>query len=174
MLYGTLSKIYDSDFSGQDVHFTLLAASCHPRRTPRADFVTFYGHLMQTKAPIEIRKTSKNSLRITWDTATTREISGEVLRRACPCAECRAERGDSSHAAPLTPKKTSLLRVVDHSLEKSTALQSVWSVGNYALGVRFEDGHDSGIYTFDLLASLGGGSDHERENKEISQQTEIG
>jgi len=120
---------------------------------------------MQTNAPIEIRKTSKNSLLITWDTATTREISGDTLRRACPCAECREQRGDSSHAAPLNAKKTSLLRVVDHSIEKSTALQSVWSVGNYALGVRFEDGHATGIYTFDLLASLCVPSEHAEKSE---------
>jgi len=29
-----------------------------------------------------------------------------------------------------------------------------WSVGNYALGLAFSDGHDTGIYTFKALRGL--------------------
>jgi DUF971 family protein len=28
-------------------------------------------------------------------------------------------------------------------------------VGNYAYSIRFSDGHDTGIYTFELLQALG-------------------
>lgn len=30
----------------------------------------------------------------------------------------------------------------------------VWSVGNYALGMAFSDGHDTGIYTFKALRGM--------------------
>ena len=35
-------------------------------------------------------------------------------------------------------------------------LTRVWSVGNYALGLAFSDGHDTGIYTFDHLRGMQG------------------
>jgi len=30
----------------------------------------------------------------------------------------------------------------------------IWSVGNYAIGVAFSDGHSSGIYTFPALRAM--------------------
>ena len=33
-------------------------------------------------------------------------------------------------------------------------LTRIWSVGNYALGLAFSDGHDTGIYTFKALRAM--------------------
>jgi ATP-binding protein involved in chromosome partitioning len=30
----------------------------------------------------------------------------------------------------------------------------IWSVGNYAIGLAFSDGHDTGIYTFKSLRMM--------------------
>lgn len=81
-------------------------------------------------------------------------ISSENLRRQCPCAECREKRGDDTHAKPLTGKKRSLA-IVESSLEQELELQEIWAVGQYAIGMRWADGHDSGIYTFEFLRELG-------------------
>jgi len=35
-------------------------------------------------------------------------------------------------------------------------INRIWSVGNYALGFAFGDGHDTGIYTFQYLSSMQG------------------
>jgi ATP-binding protein involved in chromosome partitioning len=35
-------------------------------------------------------------------------------------------------------------------------LTRVWSVGNYALGMAFNDGHDTGIYVFKALQAMAG------------------
>jgi len=32
----------------------------------------------------------------------------------------------------------------------------IWSIGNYALGMAFSDGHDTGIYTFKALYAMQG------------------
>jgi ATP-binding protein involved in chromosome partitioning len=32
----------------------------------------------------------------------------------------------------------------------------IWSVGNYALGIAFSDGHDTGIFTFRALRKMQG------------------
>jgi|LakMenEpi03Aug12_release.lakeMendotaPanAssembly.Ray.scaffolds.fasta_scaffold1605394_2 DUF971 family protein len=105
--------------------------------------------------PTTIKRAS-DKLAITWNDGVTNEIPSSLLRTSCPCAECREARGDSSHGTPLTPKR-SLLKVVEHSSEESLGLEQVWAIGNYALGMRWRDGHDTGIYPFGLLLQLSRG-----------------
>src|SRR5436190_589972 len=104
-------------------------------------------------APIEIRRLGTTGLSITWSDNSSGTISSEILRKNCPCAECRMKRGEDSHSAPLTPKK-SLLTVIEHTREESISLESISSVGQYAISIRWGDGHETGIYTFSLLRSL--------------------
>lgn len=109
---------------------------------------------MQVKnSPKEIRRLDTQGLRITWQDNTTQEISSDVLRRNCPCAGCRELRGDDSHAKPLTGRKRSL-SVIQNSIEQELSLQEIWGVGQYAIGLRWADGHSSGIYTFTYLREL--------------------
>lgn len=96
---------------------------------------------------------STTALTLSWPNGDVTEIRGETLRRSCPCAECREQRGDHSHASPLTPKK-SLLRVVEATKDEASRIEAVWGVGSYAIGVKFGDGHATGIFTFGQLASL--------------------
>lgn len=104
--------------------------------------------------PTEIRRNDTHGLAITWLDGTTSNLTSEVLRRECPCASCKEKRGDTTHAKPLTGKKRSLA-IVENTVEQETSLQEIWAVGQYALGIRWADGHDSGIYPFDLLRQLG-------------------
>jgi DUF971 family protein len=96
----------------------------------------------------------RSGLEIRWSTGETIFLPGESLRRNCPCATCQELRGDLSHAKPLAPKKASLLRVVESTVEEATGISRVWPVGNYALGMQWSDGHDTGIFSFDLLRRL--------------------
>lgn len=106
------------------------------------------------KRPIEIRRGDGRELTIVWSNGEQQHLTGERLRTQCPCAACREARGDDSHAKPLTGGKKSLLRIVESSKVEEIALDKVWPVGNYAIGIRFGDGHDSGIFTFEYLVSL--------------------
>lgn len=106
------------------------------------------------RVPVEIRR-EQSGLNIQWQDGTSCYLSSQKLRENCPCAECREKRGDDSHQSPLLPKKKSLLRVVEASKEEALQLNKIWQVGNYALGLAWGDGHDSGIYSFDLLDRLG-------------------
>ena len=95
-----------------------------------------------------------SGLAIKWGDGSSSSLSSEVLRRECPCASCKEKRGDTTHAKPLTGKKRSL-SIVENTIEQETSLQEIWAVGQYALGIRWGDGHDSGIYPFELLRELG-------------------
>ena len=92
-------------------------------------------------------------LELKWTTGECCELSSDELRKNCPCAECGERRGALTHAKPLTSGRSSL-KVLKSTAEEETNLQAVWAVGNYALGVRWQDGHDTGIFSYDILKSL--------------------
>ena len=106
------------------------------------------------QSPAKIERKEAEGLEITWKLGEEAIlVTAEKLRRACPCAKCKEERGDGSHDTPLTPKKGSL-NVISHSKGEQLALSKIWSVGNYALGIQWGDGHDDGIFPFKLLHEL--------------------
>lgn len=83
------------------------------------------------------------------------EIDSETLRKECPCASCQQKRGDDSHSRPLSGKKKSkLLNVVSATKEEECNIEKIWLLGNYAIGMKWSDGHDTGIYTFNFLFEL--------------------
>ena len=83
-----------------------------------------------------------NELAIKWDDGGESFNPLENLRRACPCAGCKGERDVMGNLyknpeRPLTPAAFRLVR-----LER---------VGTYALQPVWEDGHATGIYSFEYL-----------------------
>jgi len=103
--------------------------------------------------PTTIQRISSQQVKLAWNDGVEALIDSRRLRDACPCASCREQRGDTSHAEPLTPRK-SLLNVVKHSSDEATALTEIWAIGRYAVGCRWGDGHDTGIYPYQLLREL--------------------
>ena len=87
--------------------------------------------------PLRIERQEFKGLLIEWPQPSGQLLlPAELLRRHCPCAVCREKRGEGNHDHPLTPAK------------------KIWSVGNYAIGIMWKDGHDDGIFTFELLSEL--------------------
>jgi ATP-binding protein involved in chromosome partitioning len=82
-------------------------------------------------------------LEVLWADGETQIIPARDLRIACPCAACRDE---VTGARLLDPEAVAL----------TVAPTRIWSVGNYALGIAFSDGHSSGIYTFQALRRMQG------------------
>ena len=82
-------------------------------------------------------------MEITWEDASHTSYTGEQLRWACPCAECRGEAGSPGRLSRVRTLGDAELRVKDVTL-----------VGQYALQIAFESGHATGIYTFSLLRHL--------------------
>jgi ATP-binding protein involved in chromosome partitioning len=79
-------------------------------------------------------------LTIRWSDGV-QKIDPRDLRLSCSCAACRDE---VSGRAILIPDTVRL----------DVTPTRIWSVGNYALGVAFSDGHDSGIYTYPALRKI--------------------
>ncbi len=96
-------------------------------------------------------------IEIVLNNGEIKKIDSLVLRENCPCASCSERRGDSSHDAPLSGKPAAgraLLKVVKSSITEEANITKIWNIGNYALGMRYSDGHDSGIYTYKFLVEL--------------------
>jgi len=77
-------------------------------------------------------------LEITWGDGKKIIYPHEILRGFCPCAGCQ---GHSGH-----------IRFVPG---QNLDLRDLEQVGNYALGLTWADGHNSGIYSFRYLRALG-------------------
>lgn len=101
----------------------------------------------------EVKRLGTEGIELTWDNGEVHTLSSRLLRDNCPSASSKAERGDTSHEKPLSGK--SILTVVKHTAEEQLRLEEIWAVGNYAIGMRWGDGHDSGIYHYDFLYQLG-------------------
>ena len=87
---------------------------------------------------IKVNK-ARNTISLNYINDEAYDLSAEYLRVFSPSAEVR---GHSSDQQVLQIGKSDVL-ITD--LSKS---------GNYALRIHFDDGHDSGIYTWDYLYDL--------------------
>jgi DUF971 family protein len=84
-------------------------------------------------------------LAIKWGDATESFISLEVLRRACPCAGCKGEMDIMGNVYRSPAKKLTAA---------SFDLRELRPVGTYAVEPIWGDGHNAGLYTFELLRRL--------------------
>jgi DUF971 family protein len=95
-----------------------------------------------THAPIpqRIHRGGKQVV-ITWDEAHVGTYDARLLRLACHCAICR----DEVTGRPLLDTTT-----VPDNIEA----ESIQLVGGYGIKIRWSDGHDTGIYTYEYLLKL--------------------
>ena len=101
-----------------------------------------------TASPTELKLAAPDRLRIVWSDGQVREYSVRELREQCPCASCRERR-----MAPPPPPTT--LTVLSPAETQPLRIASMSPTGRYAYSIDFSDGHDTGIYTLELLRELG-------------------
>ena len=91
--------------------------------------------------PTEIRLAQdKRALVIAFDNGDSYQIDAELLRVQSPSAEVRGHTE--------AERKTV-------GGKRNVAIVAVEPVGNYAIRLRFSDGHDTGIYAWTYLHDLG-------------------
>ena len=102
-----------------------------------------------TEYPTALKRTENGSLQISWSGGQTRAYTVKELRDACPCATCREKRNaTSSEPAPL-------FTILKPEEARPLTIGGMEPVGNYAYSIAFSDGHDTGIFTLELLRELG-------------------
>jgi DUF971 family protein len=93
--------------------------------------------------PTEVRKQGGARVRITWADGHASEYPAHYLRARCPCAACVDE-------------DTGRRQVGEGDVRSDVAIEKLDLVGNYALQIRFSDGHATGLYSFDSLRRICG------------------
>ncbi len=95
--------------------------------------------------PSEVRlNPAHDILTITFDSGERFALAAEYLRVESPSAEVR------NHGGP---------KVIVAGKE-DVKINGLEPVGNYAVRIGFDDGHDSGLYSWDYLYTLG--AEHDR------------
>ncbi len=84
---------------------------------------------------------------ITWSDSQVCHYPLSNLREACPCVECRG--GHQNMGRQSDPDN-----ILSLSPSRSYKIETLELVGNYALQPFWDDGHHSGIYTWEFLKRL--------------------
>jgi DUF971 family protein len=93
---------------------------------------------MPSFSPTVIRRSDPTRVEIEWSDGGKTTFTAAELRGLCPCAGCVSE--------------TTGRRMIDPTKVAADLHQSdLAMVGNYAISMRFSDGHHTGIYTFEYL-----------------------
>jgi len=86
--------------------------------------------------PIDIAHSkSRNEVVVTWEGGVASTYSAPYLRSWCPCASCQGHGNEVKYLG--APGETQIVKLFE--------------IGAYALGIRYQDGHDDGIYTWEWL-----------------------
>jgi DUF971 family protein len=88
--------------------------------------------------PVEVRHERKaRRVVVTWEDGHESVFPVDYLRSWCPCASCQGHAPDTKYLG----------------LE-GQELVHLDGVGNYAVSFTWQDGHNTGIYSFRLLREL--------------------
>lgn len=86
----------------------------------------------------------KREVRIDWADGYHSLYSFDYLRKYCPCATCTEQRNNADPLRILKPDQVVTRAELD-------PVSPAERVGNYALQFFWQDGHRTGIYTFEFL-----------------------
>ena len=100
---------------------------------------------LEQKYPANIEVDIRQSeVRIAWADGYKSVYPFAYLRKICPCATCNEQRNNDDPLRVLSQDQVMVSGRLtpDHPVEM---------VGNYALQFFWDDGHRTGIYTFEFL-----------------------
>lgn len=102
-------------------------------------------------AKVRVHKTEGTGVEIDWLDGHRSAWTFAFLRDACPCATCHEEREKSGRPPGVPkPKPASLLPLYEAPARPVEATP----VGKYALRFKWNDGHESGIYSWEYLRRI--------------------
>lgn len=96
---------------------------------------------MTSSAPKSIKQVDEFTLGITWTDGHESVYAVKNLRENCPCANCIDEWSGKKLIAP-------------GSITIDIRPRNLKAVGLYAIQFDWNDGHDTGLYTHELLRQL--------------------
>jgi DUF971 family protein len=103
-------------------------------------------------ASVKVHVSSGAGVDITWSDEHASHYDFSYLREQCPCAMCNDEREKKANA-PVASGPVLSSPALPMFKPKLTA-KAAHAVGNYALRIDFNDGHTTGIFSFDYLRTV--------------------
>ncbi len=100
---------------------------------------------MTTSSNVSQIEIVNDFLLLAWEDGEESMIALKALRDNCPCAHCSGETDALGNVYIGPAKKLN---------ENSYRLARIKKVGHYALQPVWMDGHDDGLFTFDLLQKI--------------------
>ena len=95
--------------------------------------------------PSEIKlNKAKDELTVKFDDGAEFTLSAEMLRVMSPSAEVQGHSADERKTIPM---------------KKHVKIEQMEPVGNYAIKIAFDDGHDTGLFSWGYLHELGSEKD---------------
>jgi DUF971 family protein len=103
---------------------------------------------MTAADPEHIAISKSTGIKIDWQDGHASDYSLALLRDECPCAGCTGAHGTDPQRTRYS--KPELFPMYKPALK----MESVEAVGSYAVRIYWNDGHSSGIYSFDHLRKI--------------------
>ena len=100
---------------------------------------------MASTDPKNIEVSLSSGVQIDWKDGHRSEYTLQYLRDHCPCATCTNAHGTAAPPAPPSPLQM---------YKKVLKMDGVEPVGRYALRFLWNDGHTTGIYSFEHLRGI--------------------
>jgi DUF971 family protein len=85
---------------------------------------------------------------IEWSDGENCACPFDLLRNACPCAQCRGGHEN------MKPEPDPNMFIIPLMSTTASQLKGIEAVGNYAVNIEWEDGHKYGIYNWHYLRAL--------------------
>ena len=104
------------------------------------------GLAAEALAPEHFAISRSTGIKIDWADGAQSDFPLELLRQRCPCAHCTGAHG----TPPQAPDFANPL----HMYRERLKIVQVEPVGHYAIGIHWNDGHKTGIYSYRLLRAL--------------------
>lgn len=100
---------------------------------------------------VKINKTAGTGVDIEWEDGHKTHYGFQWLRDACPCATCNEEREKHNRKIGESAKQPASLLPMYKEPARPVAATPV---GRYAINIAWNDGHSSGIYSWDYLREM--------------------
>lgn len=97
--------------------------------------------------PEHIAISKANGVKIDWKDGHRSEYALDYLRDKCPCAMCTGAHGTA-------PRQPEAAAGPFQMFKPKLKMLNVEPVGNYAIRIHWNDGHSTGIYTYDHFRSI--------------------
>lgn len=109
---------------------------------------------MDLASPKRLDLKKDRGLTIEWNDGTTSLYSIVFLRKMSPSADARQLRAEQASNPLVVLPASTFHKGAGGAAGSSLVAVSAELVGNYAIRIRFSDGHDTGIYSWAYLRSL--------------------